>query len=82
VNRWRQQIGLEPIAEADLAKHVTALDPASPQAFLVDLKNNDRQLVAAVVPRSGQWFFYKLMGGAAAVTPQKDAFVAFVKSEP
>lgn len=82
VNRWRQQIGLEPVTEAELPKHATALDPAIPQAFLVDLKNNDRQLVAAVVPRGGQWFFYKLMGAAAAVAPEKDAFVAFVKSEP
>ncbi|MBI5393849.1 MAG: hypothetical protein HZA91_00980 [Verrucomicrobia bacterium] len=82
VNRWRGQIGLAPIAEAELPKQITALDPANPQAFLVDLKNNDRQLIAAIVPRGGQWFFYKLLGDAAAVTPEKDAFVAFVKSEP
>jgi len=82
VNRWRQQIGLEPVTEAALPKQITPLDPARPQAFLVDLTNNDRRLVAAVVPRGGQWFFYKLMGGAAAVAPEKDAFVAFVKSEP
>ncbi len=82
VNRWRQQIGLEPVTEAELLKQVTTLDPATPQAFLVDLKNNDRQLIAAVVPRGSQWFFYKLTGATAAVAPEKDAFVAFVKSEP
>jgi hypothetical protein len=82
VNRWRSQIGLPPVAEPELKNHVTILDPATPQAFLVDLKNNDQQLIAAVVPRQGQWFFYKLMGHASAVAPEKDAFVAFVKSEP
>jgi hypothetical protein len=82
VNRWRRQIGLGAVTEADLPKCVTPLDPAIPQSILVDLKNNDQQLVAAIVPRGGQWFFYKLLGDAAAVTPEKDAFAAFAKSEP
>jgi hypothetical protein len=82
VNRWRGQIGLGPVTEAELAQQVTKLDPANPQAVLVDLKNNDLQLIAAIIPRGGQWFFYKLTGDAAAVAPERDAFVAFVKSEP
>ena len=82
VNRWRRQIGLDPVTEADLPQQITILDPPNPQAFLTDQKNNGQQLVAAVVPRDGKWFFYKLLGHAAAVEPEKDAFVAFVKSEP
>ncbi len=83
VNRWRRQIGLDPVTEADLPRQITTLDPPSSQAFLTDQKNKDQQqLLAAVVPRGGQWFFYKLFGDAAAVGPEKDAFVAFVKSEP
>lgn len=82
VNRWRRQIGLDPVTEADLPQQVTVLNPPNPQAFLTDQKNNGQQLVAAAVPRNGQWYFYKLAGDAAAVGPEKDAFVAFVKSEP
>lgn len=82
VNRWRRQIGVDPVTEADLPQQITLLNPPDPQAFLTDQKNNGQQLVAAVVPRKGQWFFYKLLGDAAAVGPEKDAFVAFVKSEP
>lgn len=82
VNRWRQQIGLDPIADTELPKQITALNPPNPQAFLTEQQNNKKQIVAAVVPRNGQWFFYKLLGDAAAVAPEKDAFVAFVKSEP
>lgn len=82
VNRWRGQLGLGPIAAADLGKTVTPLDPADSQTMLVDMKNNGKQLIGAIVPRGGQWFFYKLLGDEAAVTPQKVAFIAFAKSKP
>jgi hypothetical protein len=82
VNRWRRQIGLAPIADADLAGVASALDDKNPDAVLVDLSNNNRRLIGAIVPRDGQWYFYKLMGDAGAVGPQKDAFIAFAKSQP
>jgi hypothetical protein len=82
INRWRGQIGLGPVSEGELAKLVAPLDPANSAAILVDMTNNARQLIGAIVPRGGQWFYYKLMGDAAAVAPEKEAFVAFVKSEP
>lgn len=84
VNRWRGQIGLSPIGEAELAKIIIRLDDKNPEVVLVDMTNpdNKRQIIGAIVPRSGQWVFYKLMGDAAAVAPQKEAFAAFAKSEP
>lgn len=84
VNRWRGQIGLAAIGEAELAKIVTRLDDKNPEVVLVDMTNPDskRQMIGAIVPRDGQWFFYKLMGDADAVAPQKEAFAAFAKSEP
>lgn len=82
VNRWRKEIGLAPAEESDLGKVVSALDPAHPDAKLVDMTSNNRRLIAAIVPRGGSYWFYKLRGEAAAVTPEKEAFVAFVKSTP
>ncbi len=82
VNRWRGQIGLAPISEDELPRNVTSLDPADPGAILVNLSHGGRQLVAAIVPRDGQWYFYKLLGEAAAVGPEIDAFVAFAETEP
>ncbi len=82
VNRWRGQIGLPPVSETELSRQVTPLDAAEPGAILVNLGNGGRQLVAAIVPRGGQWYFYKLLGDAAAVAPEIEAFTAFVKSEP
>lgn len=80
VNRWRNQIGLPPVSEPELAKLVTKLDEKNPDALLVDMTNNERRLIGAIVPRDGQWYFFKLLGDDAAVAPQKEAFIAFAKS--
>lgn len=82
VNRWRRQIGLGEISEGELGSMVTPLDPASPGAILVEMVNDSKKLLGAVVPRGGSYWFYKLMGDTAAVTPEKEAFVAFAKSKP
>lgn len=82
VNRWRREIGLEAAEADEVAQVVSALDPARPDAKLVDMTNSNRRLIAAIVPHDGSYWFFKLRGDAAAVTPEKDAFVAFVKSLP
>lgn len=82
VNRWRRQIGLGDVIPEELLTVATPLDPKLPKAMLVDVTNNSKRLVGAIVPRGSRWFFYKLMGDAEAVAPEKDAFVGFAKSEP
>ena len=82
VNRWRNQIGLPPATEGDLAQLTKPLDEKNPDAFLVDMtnSNNNRQLIGAIVPRGGQWYFFKLLGDADAVAPQKEAFTKFLQT--
>ena len=46
------------------------------------MTNNNKRLLGAIVPREGRYWFYKLLGDAAAVAPEKDAFIAFAKSKP
>jgi hypothetical protein len=82
VNRWRRQIGLPEVQPAELKSMVTPLDPANPDAILVDMTNNSKRLLGAIVPRGGNYWFYKLLGDAEAVTPEKETFVAFAKSKP
>ena len=81
VNRWRKQLGLAPVDEADLKALVAPLDTA-PGAILVDLKNDPRALLGAILPREGRWWFYKLMGDAPAVNAERDAFIRFVQTAP
>lgn len=79
INRWRNQIGLAPAGESDLGQIVKPLDAKMPDALVADLINGKRRLVGAIVPRGGQWYFFKLMGDDAAIAPQKEAFTKFVK---
>jgi hypothetical protein len=81
VNRWRRQIGLGEVDEAGLQSCISGLD-ASPGAVLVNLTNEQRQLLGAIVPRQGKWWFYKLTGDAPAVASAHEDFVRFVKTAP
>jgi hypothetical protein len=83
VNRWRKQIGLDPLDEGGLKANVSSLDPDTPDAILADLANESgRRLLGAIVPRGGQWFFYKMLGDAETVAQHRDSFIAFAKSPP
>jgi hypothetical protein len=82
VNRWRRQVGLPEVSEADLGSMVRPLDPAIPEAMLVELTNKNKTLIGAIIPRGGSYWFYKALGDTQAVLAQKDAFIAFAKSKP
>ena len=80
--RWRRQLGLSELNESELGSIVSPLDPASPGAILVEMTSSSKKMFGAVVPRNGSYWFYKLLGDAEAVAPEKEAFVAFAKSKP
>ena len=86
VNRWRNQLSLGPLAEADLAKEIQPLDLPAGKASLADINGRnassgqEMRLVAVVIPHSGETWFYKLMGSALVVQQEKDAFLKFVQS--
>ena len=85
VNRWRQQLGVTPITEADLAKLAT-IDAAGAKATLVEISGTNprfgrpARLVGVVLPLGGQTWFYKLTGDAGVVAAQKAALIQFVQS--
>jgi len=86
VNRWRGQLGLGAVSEADVKQAVTPVDLAGGKAMLVELSGTDARtgrkarLVGAVMTQAGQTWFYKLMGDEAVVEREKPAFTAFLKS--
>ena len=82
VNRWRRQLGLPPVEEAGLTALTRDLTTPGGKVVLVDLsgEKTPKTLVAAVVSRGGNTWFYKLMGDANVVAQQKDALVKFVQS--
>jgi hypothetical protein len=82
VNRWRGQVGLAPITEAELNATATAVEADGRPARLVDLTgpNGQQRIVAVIAARDGETVFYRLSGRPELVAAQKDAFLAFVKS--
>ena len=85
VNRWRKQLGVVPITEADLAK-IATIDASGAKATLVEISGTDprsgqpARLVGVVLPLGGQTWFYKLTGDAGVVAAQKAALIQFVQS--
>ena len=74
------------MAEADLAKEIQPLDLPGGKASVADISGQDARsgqkvrLLAVVIPRTGETWFYKLMGNVEVVQQEKDAFLKFVQS--
>lgn len=83
VNRWRGQVGLQPLPEEELGKLAEKVQVAGQVADLYDLasESDDSQRILALILHQGDtaWFF-KMAGDADLVAKQKDAFIAFLKS--
>lgn len=86
VNRWRNQLSLESVGESELSRLTTSIDVLGGKATLVDMKGTDgktgkpARMIAAMVPRKEKTWFYKLMGGEATVSQEKEAFTKFVQT--
>jgi hypothetical protein len=86
VNRWRNQLSLNPIDESELSKMTTSIDVMGGKATLVDMSGidaktgNPARMITAIVPRGGQTWFYKLVGDGTTVAREKDTFVKFVQA--
>ena len=86
VNRWRAQVGLQPVDEAELAKLTTTQDVSGAKVSFVDLagrsveSGDPARLLAATVPRGGSTWFYKMLGNDQLVAQQKAAFIKFVET--
>jgi hypothetical protein len=82
VNRWRGQLGLQPMDEIS----TMTFEVPGGQAQLVDLNGNDAEskkpseIVGVVVTLPGQTWFYKLMGDSSVVAAQRANFTQFVKT--
>jgi hypothetical protein len=86
VNRWRNQLGLGPLTEADLSQQLQSLDLPNGKAMLVDMTGNDprtgqkARLLGAIVPQTDQSWFYKLMGNEQIVEREREVFTRFLQT--
>ena len=80
VNRWRDQVGLPPISETELASAAQTIDAGGRPAAFYELTGKDVTILAAIQVRDGVTWFYKMTGDAPLVAREKPAFAALLKS--
>jgi hypothetical protein len=78
VNRWRRQIGLGPIEDADLEKNVKRITLADGSAAaLVHAQGATQTVHGLVVPRGKETWFYKILGDDEAVNAEAERLLTF-----
>lgn len=80
VNRWRGQVRLSPVTEAELPQLAQAVEVAGQPAQLFNLAGSNTTILAVALLREGTTWFFKMTGTPALVAEQKSAFVEFLKS--
>ena len=84
VNRWRSQLGLEALDDAQIKKELRTLDVAGAKAPYVDMTGRDptgpQRILGAWIVHGGRTWFIKMKGSPELVGKQQAAFEAFVQS--
>jgi hypothetical protein len=86
VNRWRSQVGLPPVPEAELAGLAQPVEIAGQPAKLYEQAGTSAgatgpsRILAAIIRRDGVAWFFKLAGDDGLVAEQRSAFIEFLRS--
>ena len=80
VNRWRGQVGLPPLAEAELASALTAGTCAFGPFHWLPVVGAERAFLAAIVPTPQGQAFVKLETAPAGLDGLREGFLAFTAS--
>lgn len=82
VNRWRGQIGLAPIGDAEVEKSIEHLESNGLHIEFVEMVgtsgNPPMRLLGAIIPYEKETWFFKLTGPDALVASQREAFRTFL----
>lgn len=80
VNRWRGQIGLEPINEAALAPAIRELTAGPRTLKVIDFSGPQTRCAAGWILHGGETWFFKFTGPDALVEAEMTNFNTFLKS--
>lgn len=83
LNRWRGQVKLPPIAQADFEANTQHLDRNDLHMTVADLlgtgmSGKPERILGAIVPHNGNTWFFKMQGPDALVAKEKAAFMALL----
>jgi hypothetical protein len=89
VNRWRSEVGLEPLAADDSSAATKSIEIAGLQASYIeaipdasqsDEPNADTGTLAAMATSGDVVWFFKITGDRSLVVAQRDQFKSFLRS--
>uniref|UniRef100_A0A7C4QTQ0 Uncharacterized protein n=1 Tax=Schlesneria paludicola TaxID=360056 RepID=A0A7C4QTQ0_9PLAN len=81
VNRWREQVGLDPIDQAQWAASREHLEIDGIPADLVELVGPKQEtILGAIADRGERTWFFKLHGPSAAAANEKPRFLEYLRS--
>ena len=80
INRWRGQVGLEPLSAEELDKTSQPFEVGSKKGELVEIIAGDKAILGVMIPDEGQTWFIKLTGPSATAAKERSRFEAFAKS--
>lgn len=80
INRWRGQVGLGQIDEAELQKLQKPIEFGTLKGDYVQLVGESRSIFGAILEHNERTWFVKLTGDTPLAAKQRESFEAFVKS--
>lgn len=81
VNRWRDQVGLGPVSQADLDRAPPKkLKVAGKECELIDLAGPAKRQLVAWFPAGRQVYYVKMIGAPELVGQQREKFESFLSS--
>ncbi len=80
INRWRGQVGLEPVGEQEIAASAKSLTVDGSPAMYFVVEGEKDSILGVIAERGGRQWFIKANGPKGAVASERERFEAFTQS--
>jgi hypothetical protein len=80
VNRWRDQIELEPTTQREIDEHLQSIDVGKQEGQYIEMLGDKKATLAVIVKAAGRAWFIKLTGDRPLVERDREHFQTFVQS--
>ncbi len=80
INRWRNQIGLDPVTPEDLPEFTEICMISGHRGLYIKLKSEPKSLLGVILPFHGQTWFFKMIGDSETVFANETAMKVFLDS--
>jgi hypothetical protein len=80
IDRWRTQVGLEPLGDQAVVRSATPMTFVGTEGWLVEAIGRERAILGVIAITPGASLFLKMDGPPAVVRAQQTAFARFAQS--